>query len=81
MPMKRSIQSEFGRFYFYWGYAYGGIVTIACGIIAMVGARYASTLIWAVVLLVVGLVGGGLGGLLVLLGAILGLVTVLAKKA
>lgn len=73
-------QSSFGGFYFYWGYAYGGIVTLVCGIIAIIGAKSASTLVWAIVLIIVGAVGGGLGGLLVLLGGIFGLITVLAKK-
>lgn len=57
-----------------------GIVTLICGIIAIIGAKSASTLVWAIVLIIVGLIGGGLGGFLVLLGGILGLVTVLSKK-
>ena len=72
-------QSDLGKFYFYWGYAYGGVVTIICGVIAVIGAKSASSLVWAIVLIIVGLVGGGLGGLLVLLGGVLGLITVLAK--
>jgi hypothetical protein len=74
---------SFGRFYFGWGFgfAYGGIVTLIMGIIAIIGARNAGTLVWAVVLIIVGLIGGGLGGLLVLLGGVLGLVVVLSKKA
>lgn len=73
-------QSDFGRFYFYWGYAYGSVVTVICGVIAVIGAKSASSLVWAIVLIIVGIVGGGLGGLLVLLGGVFGLVTVLAKK-
>lgn len=75
------VQSSFGGFYFYWGYAYGGIVTLICGAIAVIGAKSANTLVWAIVLIIVGIVGGGLGGLLVALGGILGLLTVLLKKA
>jgi hypothetical protein len=74
---------SFGRFYFGWGFgfAYGGIVTLIMGVIAIIGARNASTLVWAIVLIIVGLIGGGIGGLMVLLGGIFGLITTLSKKA
>jgi hypothetical protein len=72
---------NFGGFYFHWGYSYGGIVTLIMGVIAIIGARSANTLVWAIVLIVVGLIGGGIGGLLVLLGGIFGLITALSKKA
>ncbi len=72
---------SFGAMFFYWGFTYGGIVTLIMGIIAVVGARSANTLVWAIILIIVGLVGGGLGGLLVLLGGIFGLITALSKKA
>ena len=71
---------SFGDYYFHWGFTYGGIVTLIMGIVAIVGARSASTLVWAIVLIIVGLIGGGLGGLLVLLGGIIGLVAALSKK-
>ena len=71
---------SFGPSVLHWGFAYGSIVTIICGVIAIIGAKSASTLVWAIVLIIVGLIGGGLGGLLVLLGGIIGLVTVLAKN-
>ena len=74
------IGTSFGPF-LYWGYAYGSIVTIICGVIAIIGAKSANTLVWAIVLIIVGIVGGGLGGLLVAIGGILGLITVLLKKA
>jgi hypothetical protein len=72
---------DFGAFYFHWGFAYGGIVTLIMGIIAIIGSRSVNTLVWAVVLIVVGLIGGGIGGLLVVLGGIIGLINVLSKKA
>ena len=79
---------DFGGFIFRGGFAYGGIVTLVMGIIAVIGARSVNTLVWAIVLIVVGLIdgglsgfGAGLGGLLVLLGGIFGLITVLSKKA
>jgi len=43
----------------------------------LIGARSVTTLVWAIVLIIVGLIGGGLGGLLVLLGGIIGLVVAL----
>jgi hypothetical protein len=64
----------------HWGFAYGSIVTIICGVIAIVGSKSATTLVWAIVLIIVGIVGGGLGGLLVVIGGLLGLVVVLSKK-
>ena len=48
--------------------------------IAIVGSRSASTLVWAIVLIIVGIIGGGLGGLLVILGGLLGLVAALVKN-
>lgn len=72
---------SFGGFYLYWGFAYGGIVTIVMGFIAINGAKRANTLFWATVLIIVGAIGGGLGGLLVVLGGLVGLITALSKKA
>ena len=42
------IFSSFGAFFFGWGFgfAYGGIVTLIMGIIAIIGSRSASTLVW-----------------------------------
>ena len=72
---------DFGAFIFHWGFAYGGIVTLIMGIIAIIGSRNVNTLVWAIVLLVVGLIGGGLGGLLVALGGLIGLISYLLRKA
>jgi hypothetical protein len=69
-----------GRPYFF-AFGLAGVVTLIMGIIAIIGARSASTLVWAIILIIVGLIGGGLGGLLVLLGGIIGLIAVLTKKA
>ena len=65
---------DFGAFLFHWGFAYGGILTLVMGVIAVIGARSVNTLAWAIVLIIVGLIGGGFGGLLVLVGGIIGLV-------
>jgi hypothetical protein len=58
-------------------YALAGIVI---GIICIIGSRYVSTLIWAVILLVLGLIAGNIGGSLVVLGALLGIVSTLIKS-
>jgi hypothetical protein len=77
------IASSFENFgpFLHWGFAYGSIVTIICGAIAIIGAKSATVLVWAIVLIIVGIIGGGFGGLLVALGGLLGLVTVVSKKA
>jgi hypothetical protein len=80
------IGSSFGPSFLYWGwgfasFAFGGIISIICGAIALIGARSAGTLVWAIVLIIVGIIGGGLGGLLVVLGGLLGLIVVFTKKA
>jgi hypothetical protein len=56
------------------GGSFWGIIEIILGIVAIYGAKRATDLTWAIILIVVGLIGGGLGGLLVLLGGIVGLV-------
>ena len=55
------------------GGAFWGIIEIILGIVAIYGAKRATDLTWAVVLIVVGVIGGGLGGVLVLIGGIVGL--------
>jgi hypothetical protein len=55
------------------GYFPAGIITIILGIVAMIGSKRLPDLIWAIVLLVVGFLAGGIGGILVLIGGILGL--------
>jgi hypothetical protein len=60
-------------FHFY-RFAYSGIVTLICGIIAVIGAKSVKTVVWSIVLIIVGVIGGTLGGLLVLIGGIIGLI-------
>ncbi len=55
------------------GGAFWGIIEIILGIVAIYGAKRATDLMWDIVLIVVGVIGGGLGGILVLIGGILGL--------
>ena len=57
-----------------FGGSFGAIIEIVLGIVAIYGARRATDLVWAIVLIVVGIIAGGLGGILVLLGGILGLI-------
>ncbi len=71
--------SAFGEPFFHWGFAGGEILTLILGIVAIIGSSKASTLVWAVVLIIIGLLGGGIGGLLVLIGGVLGLVSSLGK--
>ncbi len=51
------------------------VFTVIVGIIAVIGSRYVRILGWSIALIVLGYIGGGLGGLLVLIGGILGLVS------
>jgi hypothetical protein len=54
---------------------FGSIVSIILGAVAIYGSKRVTNLLWAVILIVVGLLGGGIGGLLVLVGGILGLLS------
>ena len=51
------------------------IIGLILGVIAFFGSKHVRELIWAVVLLVIGFVGGGIGGLMVLLGGLLGILS------
>ncbi|HEV2119498.1 MAG TPA: hypothetical protein VGS11_05275 [Candidatus Bathyarchaeia archaeon] len=51
-----------------------GVIQIILGAVALVGAKKAGQIEWAIVLIVIGLIGGGAGGILVLLGGIISLV-------
>jgi hypothetical protein len=52
-----------------------GVVGLILGIICIIGSKYVGTLTWAIVLIVLGIIAGGLGGVLVVIGALLGLVS------
>ncbi len=56
-----------------------GIVGIIIGIICIIGAKYVGTLAWAIVLLILGIIAAGPGSILVVIGAILGLVSALTR--
>lgn len=58
------------------GISFGfALLPLIIGIVAVVGAKHSSELIWAIVLIVAGYIGGGIGGLLVLIGGIVGLLS------
>jgi hypothetical protein len=58
----------------------GSLAHIVIGIICIIGSRFVSNLVWAIVLLVLGLIAGTIGGTLIVIGAILGLVSVLIRS-
>lgn len=49
-------------------------INIICGLVALFGSRRINTPAWAVVLIAVGIVAGGIGGTLILLGGVLALI-------
>ena len=55
------------------GGVFWGIIEIILGLVAFYGAKRVNDLVWDIVLIIVGVLGGGLGGILVLLGGIVGL--------
>ena len=61
------------------GGAVYALIEIVIGIICVIGSRRVSTLVWGIILLVLGLVAGSIGGTLVILGALLGLISTLIK--
>jgi uncharacterized membrane protein len=52
---------------------------IIIGIVCITFSRYLSTLTWAIILLILGIIAGNIGGTLVLVGAILGLISTTHK--
>lgn len=50
-----------------------GVVHVILGIICIAGSKFVGHLGWAIVLLILGIVAGGIGGVLVIIGALLGL--------
>ncbi len=76
----RLLQESFRGLYAGWDFGLGGLPGIIAGIVAIVGASRASSLVWAIVLIVIGAVVGGIGGLLVFIGGILGLVNSISHR-
>lgn len=57
------------------GYFGIGVITLILGVVAVFGSKRVNELVWAVVLMVVGFLAGGIGGLLTLLGGLVGLLS------
>lgn len=57
------------------------LVQTVIGIVCIIGSKFVSSLVWAIILLMLGVVAGTLGGSLVIVGAILGLLAILLKSA
>ena len=51
------------------------ILALILGVVAIVGSKHVTELLWAIILIIIGYVGGGIGGILVLIGGILGLIS------
>jgi phosphate starvation-inducible membrane PsiE len=75
-----SLGSAFSPAGYYVSGAMYSIVAIVIGVICVIGSKSVGTLVWAIVLLVLGIVSGGIGGVLVILGALLGLISILVKS-
>ena len=56
------------------GAFFSGIVQLIIGIICIAGSKWVRTLAWAIILLILGIIAGGIGGVLVVIGALLGLI-------
>ena len=56
-----------------------GILQIVFGAIALLGHRQLKSLSWTIVILVLGIIAGGLGGVLLILGALIALVIMFIK--
>ncbi len=54
-----------------------GIIGLIIGIICIIGTKFVGTLVWAIVLLILGIIAAEPGSILVVIGAILGLVSAL----
>ncbi len=57
------------------------LVQVVIGVVCIIGSKFISNLVWAIILLILGIIAGTLGGSLVAIGAILGLVATLLKSA
>ncbi len=74
LGMLGTVLIPFSPLYFI-GIAAHGVLTLIIGVICAIGARRAGTLLWAIILLILGIVAGGIGGTLVIVGALLGLIS------
>ena len=56
-----------------------GIIKLIIGLVCLAGSRYVSNVVWAIVLIILGIVAGDIGGTLVIIGALLGLASRLVR--
>ena len=75
-----SLGSAYSPAGYYLSGAMYSILAIIIGVICVIGSKSVGKLVWAIVLLVLGIVSGGIGGALVILGALLGLVSIFVKS-
>jgi hypothetical protein len=55
------------------------LAEIVLGVICIIGSRLVKNLTWAIILVILGFVAGGIGGTLVVLGGLIGLLSTLSK--
>lgn len=77
----RLLRDTFSSVFAGWDFGLGGLLAIIAGIIAIIGANRVSDLVWAIILIIIGAIVGGIGGLLVLIGGIIGLVANLSHRS
>jgi hypothetical protein len=63
------------------GAFFSGIAQLIIGIICIVAAKWVRSLAWAIILLILGVIAGGIGGVLVAIGAILGFIDQIDRYA
>jgi hypothetical protein len=79
LDMGVRIFRDISLFSFFSGTA-RALFLIVVGIVCAIGSKFVSNLVWAIVLLVLGIVAGTIGGTLVVIGALLGIVSALLKS-
>jgi len=63
------------------GYVSGGyILQMVLGVVAFFLAKRVKELVWAIVLVIIGFIGGGIGGIMVAIGGIASLVAIFLKR-
>lgn len=56
------------------------LIGIIVGVLALIGSTQTSSAVWCIILMVLGYLVGSLGGILVFIGALIGLVATLVKS-
>jgi uncharacterized protein (DUF983 family) len=56
------------------------LIGLVVGALALVGSTQVSSPVWMIILIVLGYLVGSLGGILIFIGALIGLVTALVKS-